>query len=136
MIVLDATVVAKWYLPEPGSDRAEAFAEEAVEVCAPAILRLEVLSAISRRYRTGGINASDAETMMAEWLEDLETGTPKLWPDDDDLESALRLSLRIRHAVVDCLYLACAMRLDTDLVTADENLFRRARGIHGKIRIL
>lgn len=136
MIVLDATVAAKWYLTEPGADRAEALAEGGDEFCAPAVMRLEVLSAISRRYRMGGISAADAEAMMAEWLEDLESGSLKLWPDDIDLESALRLSIRIRHPVVDCLYLACAVRLGIELVTADQNLYRRAHGIYPRVRML
>lgn len=134
MIVLDATVVAKWYLSEPDSDRAEAFVED--EICAPSIVRLEVLSAISRRHRMEGISTSDAEAMMAEWLEDLENGALKLWPYDEDLEQALLLSLRIRHALMDCLYLACAMRLGTELITADENLFRRAKDVHSLVRML
>lgn len=134
MIVLDATVVAKWYLPESDSDRAEALAEH--EICAPSVVRLEVLSAISRRHRMEGISTSDAEAMIADWLEDLENSALKLWPYDEDLEQALRLSLRIRHAVMDCLYLACAMRLGTELITADENMFRRAKGVYSLVRML
>jgi len=136
MIVVDATVATKWYLVEPGSDRAEALAASGEEFCEPAILRLEVLSAISQRYRTGGIAAADAESLLVQWLEDLESRVVTLWPEDADLESALRLSLRIRHAAVDCLYLACAMRIGAALITADDTLLRRARPVHAAVRML
>src|SRR5581483_8224935 len=121
-----ATVAAKLYLTEAGTDHAQTLAGSGEDFCAPGIVRLEVLSAISRRYRMGGISAPDAEAMMAEWLEDLESGSLKLWSDDVDLDSALRLSIRIKHPLVDCLYVACAMRLGTELLTADEKLHARA----------
>ena len=136
MIVVDATVAAKWYLAEPDSNRAEALAASGEEFCGPAILRLEVLSAISRRYRTGGIAAADAQSLMAQWLEDLESGSVILWPDETDIEAAAALSLRIRHAIVDRLYLACAMRLGAALVTADHTLYQRAQPVHAAIRML
>jgi len=134
MIVLDASVAAKWYLVEAGTDQAEALIESGNELCAPAVIRLEVLSAISRRFRMGGLSAGDAEATMAEWLEDLDSSVMTLSPDDLDLDRAIQLSLRIRHPVVDCLYLACAMRLGADLVTTDENMYHRAQGAYARIR--
>jgi predicted nucleic acid-binding protein len=38
------------------------------------------------------------------------------------VESAIGISLALRHPVYDCLYLACAVRLGTRLVTADQRL--------------
>lgn len=136
MIVVDASVAAKWYLAEEGADRAQTLIEAGNELCAPAVIRLEVLSAISRRFRMGGLSIRDAEAIMAEWLEDLESPVVRLSPDDADLQAAIRLSLHLRHPVVDCLYLACAARLDAELITTDENMFRRAQDSHPRIRML
>ena len=136
MIVIDASIAAKWYLPEAGNDQANALLEADEALCAPAIIRIEVLSAISRRYRTGGISAATAQGLMAEWLEDLDSESVTLWPDDLDLDAAMRFSIRIHHALVDCLYLACAVRVGAELVTTDENLLNRARALHPQIRML
>jgi predicted nucleic acid-binding protein len=136
MIVIDASIAAKWYLPEAGNDRADALLEANEELCAPAIIRIEVLSAVSRRHCSGGIGAVTAQEMMAEWLEDLDGESVTLWPDDLDLDAAMRFSIRIHHALVDCLYLACAVRLGAELITTDQNLLNRARALHPRIRIL
>jgi predicted nucleic acid-binding protein len=53
MIVVDANVAAKWYLPELGSEAALELMDGASPLFAPDLIRLEVLAAITRCVRTG-----------------------------------------------------------------------------------
>ena len=46
MIVVDANVAVKWYVPEPGCDDAKLLLMSNEAIVAPALIRLEVLAAI------------------------------------------------------------------------------------------
>jgi predicted nucleic acid-binding protein len=127
MIVIDATVAAKWYLPETGSAKALALVANSQEpLFAPDWIEVEVAGAITRRHRLGGATRAEAEGMIADWQRDVELGRIALRPWRELLPEAADLALTIRHGLVDCLYLACARLLDAPLVTADEMLHRRA----------
>src|SRR5262245_39797495 len=56
MIVVDASIAAKWYLNEPGSAQAAAILTSDDVLLAPALIRLEVNGAIIRRYREGKLS--------------------------------------------------------------------------------
>ena len=51
MIVIDASVAAKWFLPEIGSDEAVKLQEGTAELIGPELIRMEVAGAITRRVR-------------------------------------------------------------------------------------
>ena len=55
MIVIDASVAAKWYLPEKGSDAAVELQEGPDQLFAPDLIRMEVAGSITRRVREIGI---------------------------------------------------------------------------------
>lgn len=127
MIVVDATVAAKWYLPEPNSAKALALVANSQEVLfAPDWIEVEVASAITWRHRMRGATRAEAEALISDWRRDVDLGRIALRPWRELLPEATDLALAISHGLVDCLYLACAKQLDAPLVTADVKLHRRA----------
>jgi predicted nucleic acid-binding protein len=51
MIVIDANIAVKWYLPEADSPRALTLFDDPTPLVAPTLIRTEVCSAITRRVR-------------------------------------------------------------------------------------
>src|SRR5215470_20255084 len=106
--VLDASVGAKWFLPE--ADSAEAFAlrddfrNGIHELIAPDIFPLEVGHSLSKAQRQGRITAAEAATHLQGAMALL----PTLHPHLPLLPRAFAISVRYRVAINDCLYLALA----------------------------
>lgn len=136
MIVVDASVAAKWYLPEVGSDAALELFSGPHLLYAPDLIRLEVLAALTRRVRTTDATAEESLSRCQTWLRHLHAGAVSLVPEHDILEEAVGLSLGIRHNLQDCLYLAAAQRLDASLVTADRTFQERASPHYGRVSLL
>ena len=133
MIVVDANVAAKWYIPEPGTEASLELMDSPSRLIAPDLIRVEVLAAITRRHRTGEATPDETTSRCRNWLRHLHAGAVTLLPEGDLLDDALGLTISIRHNLQDCLYLAAARRFDADLITADSKfrqcaspLYRRA----------
>src|SRR5262245_24965170 len=129
MIVIDASVAAKWFLPEPGSQEAVALQEGPDELFGPELIRLEVAAAITRRVRAKGkpLPATEAARRCAEWLRLLNQAVIGLLPESELLDEAIELSVKIPHTLQDCLYLAAALRFDAPLITADRPFHDRVK---------
>jgi len=120
-VVVDASVAVKWFLSETNSSTAlELFSQG--PVLAPAFLRIEAASAISRRFRTGGIDAVHAKSLFRDVLNDIAAPNVVLLPDETFLGRAMEIYIQIQHALADCMYVACAEANRTDLVTSDATL--------------
>lgn len=127
MIVVDASIAAKWYLNEPGSGEAAALLTSTALLIAPALIRVEVTGAILRRYREGKLSLERAREACDLWDADLAGGALRLVPDDSLIVPARVLAFQIRHAIQDCLYLAAAVDAGrARLVTADPTFHARA----------
>lgn len=136
MIVVDASVAAKWVLPEAHDQTALKLRDYPDLLIAPDIARLEVTSAVTRRHRTGHFSEEDARLALEQWQNLLAKGAMHLVATDDLLAEAVDLALAIRHPLPDCLYLALAKRFDCPLVTADRTLIERGAAAHAKLRLL
>jgi predicted nucleic acid-binding protein len=136
VIVVDANVAAKWYLPEPGSEAALELMAGPNPLVAPDLIRLEVLSAITRRVRTREATVDETEKRCKDWRRHLHAGAVSLVPEHDLLDDAVRLAMDIRHTLQDCLYLALAKRLDATLLTADRPFHERAKASYTRISLL
>jgi predicted nucleic acid-binding protein len=127
MIVVDASIAAKWYLNEPGSAEAATLLTSAAVLIAPTLIRVEVNGAILRRYREGKLSLERAKEACDLWDADLVSGALRLVPDDDLIVPARDIAFQIRHAIQDCLYLAAAVETGSArLVTADPTFHTRA----------
>ena len=127
MIVVDASIAAKWYLNEHGSAEAAALLTSESLLQAPALIRIEVTGAILRRYWEGQLSLQRAREACDLWEEDLAGGALTLVPDATLIDSARVLAFEIRHTIQDCLYLAAAVAAGpARLVTADPTFHARA----------
>jgi predicted nucleic acid-binding protein len=120
-VVLDSSVAVKWFKHEQEPGLAEALEllsahrDEQVLLCAPTLLRLEVLNAL----RSGGLTAAQLQTVC----EDLE-GFRLAWHETSAelAASAAAIATRAGLTVYDALFVALARELEAELVTADRLL--------------
>ncbi len=127
VLVIDASVVVKWYLLD--EDSAEdalalrsAFNEGRFSIAMPDVARYEVANALSVARRRRRISEAEARQAVADFLtwDFAYVGT------DDLILSAVDVARRFDCALYDALYLALAETLACDFVTADRVLFEKA----------
>jgi len=138
VIVVDASLAAKWILWEDGSHDAIAFLSRyRTMLCAPDLIVIEVSGAITRVARMAEIDDSDASQMLDWWLGDFGSAALELRRSSAALvRAATRLSIDVAHPVQDCLYLALAIELDADLVTCDAKFQRKVAQTYRRVRLL
>jgi predicted nucleic acid-binding protein len=120
-LVIDASVALKWVLDEAGSDIARTLLAESLT--APAFWQAEAANAIWKRARRGELSPAEASNGLAILTASVVVSIPI----EIDLEKALSIAMEIDHPIYDCLYLAAAERLSTQLVTADARFINRVR---------
>lgn len=135
-LVLDASVVVKCLVPAIDSDKSTAllasWTRGALEVAAPEILGVEVASALWKRAIRGLLSADRAAGLYQEFL-DLRIPQE---PIVGLMPGALNLALRFGRCVYDCIYVALAVEMNWDLITADERLFNALRPFFYQVRLL
>lgn len=132
-LVIDASVALKWVLAEPGQDAADALLDQ--DLIAPSLWLLEAANALWRRNLRGELSAGEAEERLSELFNAPVTSIPI----EDDLTMAATLAQRLGHPVYDCLYLALAIREQTQVVTADRRFWtiaRTAPDLADRVRLL
>ena len=122
-LVVDASVAAKWLLPEPDSDATARLLEERdVAFHVPELFDAELGNALWKRVRRGDLAAKDAAAAVV-----LIAQIPATRHRHAGLlEGAMTLALELSITVYDALYVALAIALDARLVTADRWLAERA----------
>lgn len=120
-LIVDASVVVKWLVPEQGSDRAAGLMR--LPVGAPDSLVPECLNAVRKKVLRGELTR-DAAIEAAELLSMAGIALESTQPLAADI---LALSMRLSLPAYDCAYLALARRQDGVLVTADARLVSRCR---------
>ncbi|OWK45557.1 type II toxin-antitoxin system VapC family toxin [Fimbriiglobus ruber] len=126
MIIVDASVVTKGFLPEADTEQALALIDGALFLGAPSLIRLEVYGAITRRQRMSELREEEATVLCGKWAERLKQGVVTLVPENEILDRAIALALKLSHALPDCLYLAASELQSVLLVTADPTFQKRA----------
>ena len=74
-IYLDSSALAKLYVPEPESDRLDAFLHGRRDLLISELAITEVLSAVARRRREGALTAAQAFDIRDAVLADAESGS-------------------------------------------------------------
>jgi len=95
MIVLDASVIVKWFVPEVGDAAAKASLAAADALIAPELVRVEVASALVRKGLRQELAVGDAQRALGAWLRLLSDGQIVLLPNADDIEAAAKLALEV-----------------------------------------
>jgi predicted nucleic acid-binding protein len=133
VLVVDASVALKWVVEEDGSEAAAALAAQSL--AAPTLLLEECANALWVKLRRGELTPGET---VERWRA-LREAPVELVPSSALLDHALDLAIQLAQTVYDCLYVALAIRLDAQLVTADRRLAeacRRAQGLSGRVRLL
>jgi predicted nucleic acid-binding protein len=130
--VVDASVAVKWVVPEAGSESADRLVAAGETLLAPDLMPVEAANALWKKVRQRELSRAEAgealRLLLASGVE-LMASTPLL-------PRALALAARLGHPVYDCLYLALAERERSRLVTADDVLLRRVRGLSLHARVV
>jgi predicted nucleic acid-binding protein len=124
-LVVDASVAAKWLLPEPGSDAASALLEgDDVELHAPELWTAELTNVLCKHCRRGELTPAEAAAGVQQMLD-----MPVTHHEHEPLAAAaLVTALTHGISVYDALYVDLARGLDATLITADERLVRAGDG--------
>jgi predicted nucleic acid-binding protein len=121
--IVDASVVAKWFLPEPHKQQAEkllrGFLDETVELAAPDLLVAEVGNLLWRRsVLIGDISIANAAESYRNFL---ALDIP-LHSSGTIAAAALKIATDERRRIYDMIYVALAQQNACELITADETL--------------
>ena len=127
-VVVDASIVAMWVLPEPHSARALALASNllgsGIDLLAPPLMQAEVTNAVYKRVRRGEMDLDRAR----EALDIVASFGVQILSTPDLYHSALDLAQRFgRSASYDACYLALAESRGCEVWTGDERLYNAVR---------
>jgi len=124
-LVLDTSVVAKWFLPEPLSDRADRILEDVrlgrLRPAAPDLIVYEFANILWQRLKKGEISRRQSDVIM----KDFERLPINLAPGDVLGSRALEMAVETGCTAYDGAFIALADSLGTRLVTADRRLTAR-----------
>lgn len=136
MIVVDASVAVKWFVPEDSSEEAAALLKTNQKLLAPELIRIEVAAALTRRLRMEELDENMTQLLLGDWRDYLARQAVSLQPTVTDFDAATQLSITLNHQLQDCTYLAVANRLNVSLLTADKKFFDKANVAGHSVELL
>jgi predicted nucleic acid-binding protein len=130
-MILDASVAAKWFLPDESLDREaslvrDAMLDDRIRLAAPSILWSEVAHAIIGAVRRKRWDHDEARSLSARFA----SVRPVVELAEVDPDDAVRGALKTGVGAYDAQYLILTARLGQPLLTADRRLLERGRD-HG-----
>jgi predicted nucleic acid-binding protein len=124
-LVLDASVVAKWYPPydqEPLALQAHALLNRwgigGIDLAAPDLIWVEIANILWKSVRSKRCSLRDAKLTLAALR---QQGLPVV-PAAPFVEPALDIAIHHGRTAYDSLYVALAVASNSELITADEKL--------------
>jgi predicted nucleic acid-binding protein len=117
--VVDASVVIKWFIDEVHAEAARRLQAEHYDLLAPDLLWPESGNILRKKVRRGELTAAEARLIWS----GLERQPITIFPSSLVIEPALEVAFDTGRTVYDSCYLALAMLVDCQLVTADQRLF-------------
>ena len=129
-IVVDASVVVKWFVPEKDTGKAlklrDLYVRGDVELLSPTLLYYEVSNALRYHpyYRL-------TETQLLRIVKTLKDMQITVEPTAETWLNAFKLSLSEEIDVYDAVYMAMALSFDGKLITSDRRLVEK---LGGKLR--
>ena len=125
ILIPDASVGVKWYVPEAGSSEAARLLDPQFELHVPTYFFTEAASVLQRKV---AVDRTLSETEGLEAFQHLRTVPMTIHATEGLLEEAFRHGVRYRRPVYDSLYLVLAAALGGRVVTGDRRLYN---GVHG-----
>jgi predicted nucleic acid-binding protein len=123
-VILDASVAAKVFIEEEGSEAAQTFVLSGVRLVAPEFVLVELANVAVKRLRRGHIALRVARHMIAS----VNSIFDEFVPASDLFVRAFLLATEHGFSTYDAMYVALAEERGRDLVTADVRLIDRLTG--------
>jgi predicted nucleic acid-binding protein len=125
LVVVDASVAVKWFLPENAEALVtqalallDAYDKEEVRFVVPDLFYVETASAIWKAARVGRVPQAFGDEALVLLTQRKFPTVPSL----KLLDKAFQIATAHDRTVYDCLYVALAVQADAQLITADERL--------------
>ena len=127
MIILDSSVVVKWFSEEEYTEKALAIRERIrmgeERVVVPDLLLYELANALKYNPSFDANDVSDALTSIFDMDLEIVTPIPEI------INLAVALAFEYNITVYDAFYIALAKDLELTFITADRRLCERVRGL-------
>ena len=123
-LVVDSSVVIKWFVPEVHSDDALRYLDPDLERDAPELLLAEVSNILWKKVGRGELTAAQAGKIA----QDVEQADGNIHPMANLFGPGLRIALATGRTAYDSIYLALADSLATRVVTADRRFYNALQG--------
>jgi len=124
VVVIDASVAIKWFVPEAGYEAARALLKPGMLLCAPDLIVAETCNVGWRKARSGDMTRDDVRTMAA----NLHRSFDELVSSDRLSANAVEIALALDHPVYDAFYIALAELRSAPMITVDQRLLSRVSG--------
>lgn len=125
LVVVDASVAAKWFLPENGEALVyqalallDEYDNEEIRFVVPDLFYVEVANAIWEASRVGRVSRAFGDQAIRLLTQREFPTVPSL----KLVDRAFQIATDYRRTVYDSLYVALAVQAETQLITADEGL--------------
>jgi predicted nucleic acid-binding protein len=122
--VIDASVAVKWFVPEVHAAAAGRFLAPDNDLYAPDLLPSEFGNILWKKVRRDELTKHEAERIIAE----LENAPLPFILSLDLLAEAFKVAIDTERTVYDSMYLALAVRMGCQMVTADRKLYNSLQG--------
>ena len=131
--VVDASVAAKWLVPEADSAVAVSVLDD--QLLAPELLCAELANLLWKKQARSEMDAVTAGLAYRS----LSYAPLTLYACSELAQDALQCAIELRHPAYDCFYLALSARENCTVLTADRRfaeLVERAPALRGRILLL
>lgn len=118
--VVDASTAVKWYVPENHSDEAELLLDAQHELYAPELIIPELGNIIWKKVRRGELTETEGNKI----IKTFQSASVSTIPHTNLLSAAYAGAVLSGQTVYDWTYLALAVSMDCEFVTADESFYR------------
>lgn len=135
IVIADANVLVKWFVPEKYSRQAQALLEDhlkgRIQVVCPAYSLLEFANTM-RKYTARNILTAEKAARAMLLLEEAEVIYQPITP--DNTTKALSYAMDNGVTVYDAYYIVLASRYNTYFYTADEKLLRKLKSVETRAK--
>lgn len=119
-LVVDSSVVVKWFFDEAHSEAALAALDDRYDLHSPELMPLEVDNVVCKRMRRRQISESIARELRSA----LREFPVQVHPIEPLMDPAFEIALSSGASLYDCVFLALAAILDAKMATADRRFHR------------
>jgi len=120
LYVVDASVAVKWFIAEVDSEAALRLLAPSHGLIAPDFLWLEVSSVVCQQIQRRLMPSKEGLKILPA----LRKLPIQIFPSSDLVDSATAIALETATSIYDCVYLALAVSLDAQMVTADRRFYQ------------